>query len=145
MFFEASKERQGRRVVARGCRTRRWIAALVAIGLFGGRVTVVAAPPRVLATTTVVADLVGQVAGGRVAVDCLMAPGIDPHSYKATPRDADRLARADLVVASGLHLEGKLADLLGRLARRVPVVSVADAIPADRLIEAGAEIGRAHV
>jgi len=67
---------------------------------------------RVVATTTVVADLVRQVGGDRVTVDCLMAPGIDPHSYKPTPRDADRLAGADLVVASGLHLEGKLTDLL---------------------------------
>jgi manganese/zinc/iron transport system substrate-binding protein len=74
-----------------------------------------------------------------------MAAGIDPHSYKATPRDADRLARADLVVASGLHLEGKLADLLDRLSRRVPVIAVADAIPPDRLLDAGAGLHDPHV
>jgi ABC-type Zn uptake system ZnuABC Zn-binding protein ZnuA len=56
--------------------------------------------PRVVATTTVVADLVRQVGGDRIVVECLMPPGIDPHSYQATPRDADRLLRADLVVAS---------------------------------------------
>jgi len=92
--------------------------------------------PVVVATTTVVADLVRQVAGDRVVIDCLMAPGIDPHSYKATPRDADRLARADLVVASGLHLEGKLADLLARLGKRVPMVAVADTLPKDLLLAA---------
>ena len=102
-------------------------------------------PLRVVATTTVVADLVRQIAGDRVDVDCLMAAGIDPHSYKATPRDADRLARADLVVASGLHLEGKLADLLDRLSRRVPVIAVADAIPASRLLDAGAGLHDPHV
>ena len=48
--------------------------------------------PNVVATTTVVADLVHQIAGNRVEIDCLMGPGIDPHSFKATPRDADRLA-----------------------------------------------------
>ena len=69
------------------------------------------ARPTVVATTTVVADLVRQVGGDRVAVDCLMAPGIDPHSYRPTPRDADRLASADLVVANGLQLEGKLAEI----------------------------------
>jgi len=100
---------------------------------------------RVVATTTVVADLVRQIAGDRIGVDCLMAAGIDPHSYKATPRDADRLARADLVVASGLHLEGKLADLLDRLSRRVPVIAVADAIPPDRLLDAGAGLHDPHV
>jgi manganese/zinc/iron transport system substrate-binding protein len=101
--------------------------------------------PRVVATTTVVADLVRQVGGDRVAVDCLMAAGIDPHSYKATPRDADRLAAADLVVASGLHLEGKLADLLGRLGRKVPVVAVADTLPQDRLLPVAADLYDPHV
>ncbi len=100
---------------------------------------------QVVATTTVVADLVRQIAGDRVGLDCLMAPGIDPHSYKATPRDADRLARADLVVASGLHLEGKLADLLERLSRRVPVIAVGDSLPADRLLDAGAGMHDPHV
>ncbi|MDA1202222.1 MAG: zinc ABC transporter substrate-binding protein [Planctomycetota bacterium] len=96
--------------------------------------------PRVVATTTVVADLVRQVAGDRVEVDCLMAPGIDPHSYKATPRDAERLLDADLVVASGLHLEGRLATLLERLADRVAVLTVADRLPPDRILEAAGGI-----
>jgi manganese/zinc/iron transport system substrate-binding protein len=101
--------------------------------------------PRVVATTTIVADLVRQVAGDRVEVDCLMAPGIDPHSYKATPRDADRLATADLVVASGLQLEGRLGELLARLGRHKAVVTVTDAIPADRLITDGPGIPDPHV
>ncbi|MEI6240305.1 MAG: zinc ABC transporter substrate-binding protein [Planctomycetia bacterium] len=101
--------------------------------------------PRVLATTTVVADLVRQVAGDRVSLDCLMGPGIDPHGYKATPRDADRLARADLVVASGLHLEGKLGELLEKLATRTHVVAVAEALPRDRLLEVAPGLYDPHV
>lgn len=146
MFFEASKSAGGgspRRPAAPSGWRKAFLAALLALAGGVGRAT--AGPPRVLATTTVVADLVRQVAGGKVTVDCLMAPGIDPHSYKATPRDAERLARADLVVASGLHLEGKLADLLDRLARRVPVVAVAEAIPRDRLLDAGAGLHDPHV
>jgi manganese/zinc/iron transport system substrate-binding protein len=92
-----------------------------------------------------VADLVRQVGGERVVVDSLMGPGIDPHSYRATPRDADRLARAGLVVASGLHLEGKLSELLGRLARRVPVTSVADGLPRDRLLPVADNLHDPHV
>jgi manganese/zinc/iron transport system substrate-binding protein len=90
--------------------------------------------PRVLATTTVVADLVRQVAGDRAEVECLMAPGIDPHSYRPTPADADRLARADLIVAAGLQLEGRLAALVERLAQRRPVLAVGDGLPRDRLL-----------
>jgi len=101
--------------------------------------------PRVVATTTVVADLVRQVVGDRMVVDSLMEPGIDPHSYKPTPRDADRLARADLVFASGLHLEGKLADLLQRLGRRKRVVAVAETLPRERLLEVAPGLYDPHV
>lgn len=145
MFFEASKHGSAGRERGRGRTARTCVSLAIVVVLVAAERWATAASPRVLATTTVVADLVRQVAGERVVLDCLMAPGIDPHSYKATPRDADRLARADLVVASGLHLEGKLSDLLGRLARRVPVVAVADAIPADRLLEAGAGLHDPHV
>lgn len=100
---------------------------------------------RVVCTTTVVADLVRQVAGDRVVVDCLMPAGVDPHSYRATPRDADRLAGADLVVSSGLRLEGKLADLLERLGRRVPVVAAADGLPRDMLLSTGPDAFDPHV
>ncbi len=104
-----------------------------------------AGKPLVLATTTVVADLVRQVAGDRVEVDCLMAPGIDPHSYRPTPADADRLARADLVVASGLQLEGRLAALLERLGTRRPVLSVGNWLPRDRLLAATDDLFDPHV
>ena len=127
--------------------------ALVAIGLLAAAGCREPGPgpragdgrPIVLATTTIVADLVRQVAGDRVVVECLMPPGIDPHAYKATPRDADRLLRADLVVASGLHLEGRLAGLLERLADRVPFVAVADELPAERLLEADGGLPDPHV
>lgn len=92
---------------------------------------------QVLATTTVVADLVRQIGGDRVDVACLMAAGIDPHSYKPTPRDADRLATADLVAANGLELEGRLAEMLRRLGRTRHVVAVAEAIPETKLLPAG--------
>ena len=101
--------------------------------------------PNVVATTTVVAALVHQIAGNRVEIDCLMGPGIDPHSFKATPRDADRLARADIVFASGLHLEGKLSVLLDRLARRTQVVQVTDSLPKEKLIRVTKSLYDPHV
>lgn len=101
--------------------------------------------PRVVATTTMVADLVRQVAGEHASVECLLGVGVDPHSYKSTPRDAERLLAADLIVSSGLHLEGRLADLLGKLSSRVPVIAVGDTLPKDRLLEADAGLPDPHV
>jgi manganese/zinc/iron transport system substrate-binding protein len=92
-----------------------------------------------------VADLVRQVAGDRATVECLLGVGVDPHSYKATPRDSERLLAADLVVSAGLHLEGRLADLIGKLENRVPVIPVGDRLPRDRLLEADAGLHDPHI
>jgi manganese/zinc/iron transport system substrate-binding protein len=48
-------------------------------------------------TIGMAADLVKQVGGDRVAVDQLMAPGVDPHLYKPTATDASRLSKADVI------------------------------------------------
>lgn len=94
-----------------------------------------AAPLRVTTTTTMVADLVRSVGGDRVQVEALMGPGVDPHLYKATAADIPRLQRADVVFYSGLLLEGKLQDLLTKMARaKRRVHAVTEAIPTDRLL-----------
>ncbi len=84
---------------------------------------------RVVATTTLVADLVRQIGGDRVEVVALMGPGVDPHLYKARESDVWKLMRADLIVYHGLHLEARMGDVLAGMARWVPVVAVGEAIP----------------
>jgi manganese/zinc/iron transport system substrate-binding protein len=132
----------------RASRRRLAAAACLAAFAWGCGAATGPSPPgrlRVLATTTIVADLVRQIGGDRVVVESLMADGIDPHSYRPTPRDADRLATADVVVANGLHLEGRLSGILERLGRRRPVVAVADTLPPDDLLSAGGGLHDPHV
>ncbi len=81
-------------------------------------------PMHVVCTTGMVADLVRNVGGEHVRVSTLMGPGVDPHLYKPTPGDVRRLTAADAVFYSGLHLEGRLADLLGKLNRWKPSIAV---------------------
>ncbi|MBK8167371.1 MAG: zinc ABC transporter substrate-binding protein [bacterium] len=97
----------------------------------------------VVATTGQVADLARQVGGEHVRVTALMGPGIDPHLYKASAGDVDRLRLADLILYNGLHLEAKMGDVLAGLASRKPTLAVAEAIPVDRLI-APPEFAGAH-
>lgn len=95
-----------------------------------------AAPLQVVATTGMVADLVRQTGGDRVEVHQLMGPGVDPHLYKPTARDASRLAKADLIFYHGLNLEGRMGDLFTRLARQGGRVhAVTESVPPDRLLE----------
>lgn len=92
--------------------------------------------PFVVATTTMVADLVRAVGGERVRVHGLMAPGVDPHLYKPTARDVADLRRADAVFYNGLFLEGRMTDALVNRAREGGAVwAVAEAVPEEDRLE----------
>lgn len=91
---------------------------------------------KVTATTGMVADTVQNVGGDRVEVVCLMGPGVDPHLYKASQGDIARLTRADVIFYNGLHLEGKMAELMDKLARKgTKVFVVAEAIDPKTLMK----------
>ncbi|MBI1322366.1 manganese transporter [bacterium] len=77
-------------------------------------------PVGVVTSTALVADLVRNVGGDAVNVVSLMGEGVDPHLYKGSPRDVRALADSELIIANGLHLEGKLISVFERLARHKP-------------------------
>jgi manganese/zinc/iron transport system substrate-binding protein len=85
-------------------------------------------PMRVLCTTSQVADVVRRVGGEHIEVEALMGPSVDPHQYKATLADNRKLAEADVVFYNGLHLEGRMTDVLENMSRRKPVFALSDAI-----------------
>lgn len=89
---------------------------------------------KVVCTTGMVADLARQVGGDLVEVAALMGPGVDPHLYKASPNDVRLLHGADLVLYSGLHLEGKLTSVLESLASKRSCVAVTRSLPQDKLL-----------
>ena len=92
-------------------------------------------PLKVTATVTMVADLARSVGGERVAVETLMGPGVDPHLYKAAASDVTKLQQADVILYSGLLLEGKMQDIFTKLARtKRHVYPVTEAIPEERLL-----------
>lgn len=92
-------------------------------------------PYRIVTTTGMVADIVRQVAGDKATVTGLMGEGVDPHLYKPTRDDMAALTRADLVMYSGLMLEGKLTDTLVKMARGgKPVHAVTEMIDEQYLL-----------
>lgn len=102
-------------------------------------------PIQAIATTGMVADLVAHVGGEHVLVTQLMGEGIDPHLYKASPGDVAQLNRADMVFYSGLHLEGKMGDVLARMGRKKTAVAVAERIDKGRLLKVAEELYDPHV
>lgn len=75
-------------------------------------------PYQVETTVGMVKDIVTQVAGERGDVMGIIGEGVDPHLYKPTRGDVTRLHAADIVMYCGLMLEGKMADMLVKVARK---------------------------
>jgi manganese/zinc/iron transport system substrate-binding protein len=89
---------------------------------------------RVTTTTNFLTDTVGRIGGDRVEVTGLMGPGVDPHLYRASAGDVQALRGADLILYCGLHLEGRMGELLADLAERQPTTAVTDGIPREQLL-----------
>ena len=94
-------------------------------------------PLTVVATTGMVGDLVRNVGGSHVEVTDLMGPGVDPHLYKARESDVMRLAEADVIFYSGLHLEAQLGDVFEQMGDQVTTIAITRDLPRELLIPLG--------
>ncbi len=83
-------------------------------------------PIKAMGTTGMVADLIRNVGGKHVQTAQLFAADVDPHLYKATDADTAKLAGADIIFYSGLHLEGKMTEIFDSLGRKLPCFGVGD-------------------
>lgn len=86
-----------------------------------------------VSTTGMIADAIGHIVGERAEVTSLMGAGVDPHLYKVTQGDLEKLQNADIIFYNGLHLEGKMSEVLEKLSRKKKVVPVANGIPSGKL------------
>lgn len=90
---------------------------------------------KVVATTTIVADVVRQVGGDLVSVTTLLPVGADPHSFSPRPQDIARVADAAVVFANGAGLEEFLAPLLANAGGQAEVIPLSEGLT---LLEAAA-------
>ena len=84
-----------------------------------------AEPLRVVASFSILADMVRQVGGDRVAVQALVGPGEDAHVFQPSPTHARQVAQAQLLVTNGLGYEGWMARLLQSAGYKGPQVEAA--------------------
>jgi len=89
---------------------------------------------NIVATIGMIGDVTEQVGGEHVTVTSLMGPGVDPHLYKASQGDMKKLDGADIVFYNGLHLEGKMVDILEKMASHKTTVAVSKTIPEAELL-----------
>lgn len=77
----------------------------------------------VVASFSILADLVREVGGDRVAVTTLVGPNGDAHVYSPTPADAKAVAAAKLILVNGLKFEGWLPRLVRSASAKGTVVT----------------------
>ena len=87
----------------------------------------------IVCTTGMIWDAVKNIAKDRAKTEAIMGPGVDPHLYKATRNDLTMLREADIVFYNGLHLEGKMGEVMEKLGRQKAVIAVSEKIDKSRL------------
>lgn len=70
---------------------------------------------KVVATTSILTDWASNVLNDEFEVVPLLKKGIDPHVYKPTKKDLDVLREADVILYHGVHLEGRIIDVLEKM------------------------------
>jgi manganese/zinc/iron transport system substrate-binding protein len=94
-----------------------------------------------IGTTGMIADALRELSGDRAENTLLMGPGVDPHLYKVTQGDLAKLREADIIFYNGLHLEGKMGEVLEKLAAQKKVVAFSDGVEREQLRHSGEQEG----
>ncbi|MCY4011424.1 MAG: zinc ABC transporter substrate-binding protein [Gammaproteobacteria bacterium] len=108
---------------------RSWLGALAVLAASASRPRA-ADRLNVVATFTILGDMVRNVGREHVALTTLVGPNADAHVYEPTPADARTLARADLVVVNGLGFEGWIDRLVKVSGYKGPVVVASEGVAA---------------
>jgi manganese/iron transport system substrate-binding protein len=144
------KKKQQKHKVFRFC-----LSIFVPLGLFGCTVgdteeTQTPIPedgkPRVVATSTIIADLVDEVGGEEINLTGILQPGTDPHVYEPVPADSRVLETANLIVYNGYNLEPGIIKLMNAAGGNAKKLAVGEVIKPLKLEEGkGEKVPDPHV
>jgi zinc/manganese transport system substrate-binding protein len=126
---------------------RNVITLLLAATLAGAAGPVLGQAPErlpVVATFSILGDLVREVGGDRVEVTTLVGPNGDGHVYSPTPADARRLASAKVVVANGLRFEGWIDRLVRSSGTKADLVQASRGVRTLKADDHGHGHGHGH-
>ncbi|MCA1923660.1 metal ABC transporter substrate-binding protein [Buttiauxella noackiae] len=99
---------------------------------------------NVVASFTVLADMAKQVGGEHVTVKSLVGPDGDPHSFEPSPQDSVALSKADVVIVSGLGMEGWMDRLVSASGYKGKVIVASEGISTRKMIDDGKQITDPH-
>ncbi len=80
--------------------------------------------PKVVASYSVLCDLIEQIATSSVDLNCLIDPNQDPHTYQATPEDRKAIETAQLILYAGYDFDSTIINLAKATKNSVPKIAV---------------------
>jgi len=83
---------------------------------------------KVVATTTIVGDVVANIGGDAIEMSILLPIGTDPHGFEPTPQDIAKVAEADLLIMNGAGLEQFMEPLIENAGGNVKVIDASEGI-----------------
>jgi len=107
-------------------------------------VTLAGQPLRVVATTSIIGDVVAQVGGDAIALTTLMGAGQNPHSYEPAAKDLTAVSRANVIFINGWDLEEALVYNLKAIGEKAYIVPVSANIEPMPYRSPAATIGDGH-
>jgi ABC-type Zn uptake system ZnuABC Zn-binding protein ZnuA len=93
------------------------------------------APLRIITLHPILTEFATAIGGDATSIEGLIPGGVDPHTFEPSPRQVAAARAADLVLATGLHLEGFLdrlatgdgkAERVLRVGERLPLIITHD-------------------
>ena len=101
--------------------------------------------PKVISTSTIIADLTARVGGEEIDHQDILKPGDDPHVYEPVPADSVALEKADLILYNGYNLEPGLIKMINSTGIQAKKVAVGEAIKPLQLEKEGQKVPDPHV
>ncbi|GES44462.1 zinc/manganese transport system substrate-binding protein [Rhizobium sp. ERR 922] len=120
-------------------------AAAAAFVAFGVAAPASAETLNVVASFTVLADVVKQVGGNHVKVSSLVGPNGDPHEFEPSPADAKTLNAAKVVFVSGEGLEGWMDRLITASGYKGTPVVTSEGVNTRTMVDDGKTVTDPHV
>jgi zinc/manganese transport system substrate-binding protein len=115
------------------------VFAAAILACAAGAVQAAGKPLEVVASFSILGDMVHQIGGDDVKVTTLVGPDGDAHTYEPKPSDAKRLATAKVLVVNGLSFETWLPALSKSAGYQGPVVVASTGVAARLFEEGGSE------
>jgi zinc/manganese transport system substrate-binding protein len=122
----------------------RWILFLLAALILSPAPAFAAQPVKVVATFSILGDMVKNVGGDRIALTVIVGPNSDTHVYEPTPADAKALAGADLVFLNGLGFEGWMPRLVRSSGYKGTMVVASEGVKPRSMVDDGKKITDPH-